>query len=123
MIDLDNHDNLRSIKIYSIKRTNYIHMKYIPSWLKNKYLLTLIVCSVWMIFFDHNDVFTQLDRKKELREIEQSARYYTNEIEKSKKALTDLQTSPATLEKLAREKYLMKKDNEDIYVVEDSTKN
>lgn len=123
MIDLDNHNNLRYIKTYSIKRTNYIRMKYIPNCLKNKYLLTLIVCSVWMIFFDHNDVFTQLDRKKELREIEQSSRYYTNEIEKSKKALTDLQTSPAALEKLAREKYLMKKDNEDIYVVEDSTKN
>lgn len=98
-------------------------MKYIPSWLKNKYLLTFIAFAVWMIFFDRNDVFTQLDRKKELKEIEQSTRYYITEIANSKKALNDLKTSAAALEKLAREKYFMKKDNEDIYIIEDSITN
>lgn len=98
-------------------------MKHIPTWLKNKYLLTFIAFAIWMIFFDRNDIFTQLDRKKELKEIEQSTRYYTTEIENSKKALNDLKTSAAALEKLAREKYFMKKDNEDVYIIEDSAKN
>lgn len=97
-------------------------MKYIPTWLKNKYLLTFVAFVVWMLFFDRNDIFTQFDRRKELKEIEQSTRYYKNEIENSKKALNDLQTRPAALEKLAREKYFMKRANEDVYIIEDSTK-
>ncbi len=98
-------------------------MKFIPTWLKNKYLLTFIAFTVWMLFFDRNDIFTQLDRRKELKEIEQSTRYYKTEIETNKKALADLKINPTALEKLAREKYFMKRDNEDIYIIEDSTKN
>ncbi len=98
-------------------------MKFIPTWLKNKYLLTLMGFALWMLFFDRNDIFTQLDRRKELKEIEQSTLYYTTEIKKNKQALIDLKNNPTALEKLAREKYFMKRDNEDIYIIEDNIKN
>jgi cell division protein FtsB len=90
----------------------------IPSWLKNKYVLTLIAFVIWMIFFDAKDILTQRERSQELRELQQSKAYYTEEIAKEKKALEELKSNPAAIEKYAREKYLMKRDNEDLFIVQ-----
>lgn len=69
---------------------------------------------------------TQLDRRKELRELQQSKRYYTAQIASERKELQAIETNPAAVEKIAREKYFMKKDNEEIFLVSenpDNTKN
>src|SRR5690349_5726780 len=95
---------------------------YIPSFIKNKFLLTTIAFLVWMVFFDRNDVFTQAERKKELRGLQESKKYYTQEIAEQRKISEELKSDPATIEKYAREKYLMKRDNEDIFIIEDAEK-
>ena len=76
---------------------------------------------VWMLFIDQRDFFQQRERKAELEKLELKKCYYQTEIDKARKTLTDLQTNPAALEKFARERYLMKKDGEDIFTFEDST--
>lgn len=95
-------------------------MKNIPSILYNRYFLTLGFFVVWMLFFDQKDVFTQLERKKELNKLRQSKAFYEAEIQKTAKELTDLQRNTQALEKFAREKFYMKKDGEDVFIVEDS---
>jgi cell division protein DivIC len=95
-------------------------MKKVASIITNKYLLATGFFVVWMLFFDQRDYFQQRDRMDELKKLEAKKQYYVQEIEKTKKELTDLQNNPAALEKFAREHYLMKKDGEDIYIIEDS---
>ncbi|ULQ56156.1 septum formation initiator family protein [Flavihumibacter rivuli] len=93
-------------------------MKKLPSFLKNKYLLTLAGFCIWMVFFDDRDVITTHFRyKKELRQLEESKEYYQGQLTATRAELDKLQTDPALLEKYAREKYRMKRDNEDLFVV------
>ena len=75
---------------------------------------------VWMLFFDQRDYFQQRERQAELNKLEAKKRYYVEEIEKTRKQLQDLQNNPAALEKFARERYLMKREGEDIFIIEDS---
>ncbi len=92
----------------------------IPSWLRNKYMVTLAAFVLWMLFFDARDVVTQRERTRELEQLQESKAFFTSEIEKEKKALQELKSNPAAIEKLAREKYLMKKDNEDLFIIRDN---
>ncbi|HEU4902966.1 MAG TPA: septum formation initiator family protein [Flavisolibacter sp.] len=91
---------------------------HIPPVLRNKYLLTVSVFVVWMIFFDKNDLFTQLERNRNLKEIEKSKDYYAQKIAESKKFSQDIQSNAAAIEKFAREKYLMKRENEDLFLIQ-----
>lgn len=75
-----------------------------------------------MIFFDRNDFFTQYNRKQELKALEKSRQYYTDQITKERKSLEELQSNPAAIEKYAREQYGMKRDNEDVFVVIEAPK-
>ena len=86
----------------------------------NKYLVASVFFIVWMLFFDQRDYFQQRERKAELNKLEAKKRYYVEEIEKTRKQLQDLQNNPAALEKFARERYLMKRNGEDIFIIEDS---
>ncbi len=95
-------------------------MKKITTILTNKYLLAGIFFIVWMFFFDQRDYFQQKERMAELEKLEAKKKYYQEQIEKAKQELTDLQNDPAALEKFARERYLMKRDGEDVYIIEDS---
>jgi cell division protein FtsB len=95
-------------------------LKKFLSIITNKYLIAFSFFVVWMLFFDQRDYFQQRDRQAELKKLEVKKQYYVQEIEKAQKELTDLQNNPAALEKFAREHYLMKKDGEDIYIIEDS---
>jgi cell division protein DivIC len=70
-----------------------------------------------MMFFDRNDIPLQIRRIRELNNLEQSEKNMSLRISNTQKELDLLKTNPETLEKYAREKYLMKKDNEDLYIV------
>ena len=87
--------------------------------LKNKYALSLLTFTIWISFFDRNDLVTQLERRKELKQLEASQAYYEQEIAGIKKELADLQNDPAILEKFAREKFYLKRSDEDIFIVEE----
>jgi hypothetical protein len=84
--------------------------------LRNKYFLTSLGIVTWLLFFDKNDVFTQWDLIKKCRKLEKERSYYLSEIEMNKYLLGELRTNQKSLETFAREKYLMKKDNEDVFV-------
>lgn len=88
------------------------------SILRNKYLVATIAFLVWMLFFDRNDFFEQRSRRQYLYKLEESREYFTNEIIKERKFSQELKNDPAVIEKVAREKYLMKRDNEDLFIIE-----
>lgn len=92
-------------------------LERLPSWLKNKYLLTTAGFVVWLLFFDDRDLITNIRHQQELKALEQSRDHYVSEINTIQKELDQLKNDPAILEKYAREKYRMKKDNEDLFVV------
>ena len=90
----------------------------IPSWLKNKYVLTTLFFAVWVLFIDDRDfITTHFRHVKELHKLEARKLYFEDQILTVRKELDQLKSNPATLEKYAREKYLMKRDNEDLFVV------
>ena len=93
-------------------------MKKITSILLNKYVIAICFFIAWMLFFDQRDFFYVREQKQKLKELEIKKKYYQQEIEKAKKDLTDLQNNPAALEKFAREHYMMKKDGEDVFIIE-----
>jgi cell division protein DivIC len=85
---------------------------------RNKYLLTITAFVIWMLFFDRNDLFTQLQWRRELAEMKQNKEYFAQKITEDRKFSNDLRFNASAIEKYAREKYLMKKDNEDLFIVE-----
>lgn len=93
---------------------------HIPSFLKNKYILAVLLFAVWMVFFDDRDIITTHFRyKKELNNLEESKEYYQHQIAETRKELEQLKNNPQTLERYAREKYRMKRAEEDLYIIED----
>ena len=78
-----------------------------------------MVFVVWVAFFDQNNFFTLYDFIKELNSLEKDKAYFIEELKQTRQELNDLTTNPVTLEKFAREKYFMKKDNEEIFVFEE----
>jgi cell division protein FtsB len=90
----------------------------IPAWLKNKYILTSLVFVVWILFFDDQDIYTTyFKHRAELHKLEESRNYYLDQIKLTRSELELLKSDRSTLEKFAREKYWMKKDNEDLFIL------
>ncbi len=92
-------------------------MKRLIDLLKNKYFLLTLAFVAWMLFFDKNDLFSQYDYRQQLSKLKQERDFYQKETAEVSKELDELTSNRAKLEKFAREKYLMKKDNEDIFVI------
>ena len=90
---------------------------------RNKYVIVSTFFLIWMLFFDRNDLLTQYQYWIQMKKLEQEKEFYTKEIAKTHKDLDELNTNPNMLEKFAREKYLMKKPNEDIFVIIKETSN
>ncbi|MBK9399946.1 MAG: septum formation initiator family protein [Bacteroidetes bacterium] len=97
----------------------FAFVKSIPAWAKNKYVLTIIAFIVWISFFDRNDLYSQYSYRKQLEKLEVDKQYYLAEIEKNKIDMKELMSDPEHLEKYAREHYLMKRDNEEIFLIEE----
>lgn len=85
----------------------------------NKFVLTGILFVVWMSFFDQNNWSAQEERNRELRETERHISYLNEQIERMEKEYRELTRNPRRLEQYARERYKMKRDNEDLYIFED----
>ncbi|MDG1039948.1 MAG: septum formation initiator family protein [Polaribacter sp.] len=86
----------------------------------NKYVIILITFCIWMVFFDENSYLVHKEFNKELDELETAIDFYKKKIREDKKTIKDLEDS-LKIERFAREKYLMKKENEDIYIIEFDT--
>ncbi len=89
----------------------------IPVFLKNKYMITLIIFGVWVGFFDQNDLWDKAKLSTRIKQLEKQKKHYEIEIEQNQRKLKEIEESPESLEKFAREQYLMKKKNEDIFVI------
>lgn len=85
--------------------------------LKNKYLIATVAFLTWMLFFDRNDFISQYEYQTQLNSLEEEKAFYLKEIEQVKNELEGLTFDQDKLEKLAREKYLMKKQDEDVFVI------
>jgi len=92
-------------------------MKRLINLIKNKFFLITLAFLVWMIFFDKNDLFSQYQYHQQLSKLKQERDFYKKETAKVAKDLDELTSNPQKLEKFAREKYLMKKANEDVFVI------
>ncbi len=84
---------------------------------KNKFFWVTAAFLVWMLFFDKNDLLSQYQSSQQLNKLKEEKAFYTNETAKVNKDLDELTSNPEQLERFAREKYLMKKENEDVYVI------
>lgn len=96
-------------------------------WFKiisSTYLLILLLFAVWMLFFDTNSYFIHKELNDEIKALEQTKEFYKEETAKDKVFIEKMKDS-GEIEKYAREKYYLKKENEDIYIIEheDSLKN
>jgi cell division protein FtsB len=87
--------------------------------LSNRYLLAAGSLLLWLTFFDRNDFLTTSSYRKKLNDLKAEKDYYSREIINNKTYLEGLETSQENLERFAREKYLMKKENEEIFVIID----
>lgn len=74
---------------------------------------------VWMVFFDVNDVFTQIKMYRELARLADEKRYYVQKLSEVETERMEVMGNKKLIEKFAREKYLMKKPNEEIFVIVD----
>jgi len=94
--------------------------KPIIKFTTNKYVITLTIFIVWMFFFDGNSFLNHLEFNKEINKLENEKEYHNSEIKKDKELIKKLEDKEQ-LEKFAREEYKMKKENEEIYLIEYDT--
>jgi cell division protein FtsB len=85
----------------------------------NKYVFVFSVFAVIIVFFDPHNVISRVDTGLKINQLEKDKLYYQKEINENKQKINDLQSSDENLEKFAREQYLMKKDNEDIFIIKE----
>lgn len=105
-------------KFSKIKNKKWIQI------ISNKYLLIVLIFIVWMLFFDTNSYLIHQELNDDIKKLENIKAVYKDEIDEDKLFIEKMKDSNE-LEKFAREKYYLKKENEDIYIIEhqDSIKN
>lgn len=86
----------------------------------NKYVIVLVIFIIWMFFFDENSFLNHLEFNKEIKKLNTEKEYYQKEIKQDKELIKKLDDKEE-LEKFAREEYHMKKENEEIYLIEYDT--
>lgn len=87
-------------------------------FLWNPYLLVGVVFVIWMLFFDQNSYLMHKSLGEDLEELETDKAFYQEKIDKESTRLQEIESNPEEYEKMAREKFYMKRENEDIYVIE-----
>ncbi|MDE7074144.1 MAG: septum formation initiator family protein [Odoribacter sp.] len=85
----------------------------------NKYTVTLVIFLIWLAFFDRNDWMEKMQLKHKINTLQKEQAYYQKKIEEDTRKKEELLSSKDNLEKFAREQYLMKNRNEDIFVIVD----
>ena len=101
-----------------MKRIKNLYQK-LPAPFRNKYLITFVVFLVWIFFIDTFDIITQIRMNNEFKQLKEQQEFYKAEIEKDSIKVYNLNNNPEEQERFARERFLMKKDNEDVFIVRD----
>ncbi len=89
----------------------------IPSFFRNKYVLTIVLFLIWILLLDSNNLISRYREMRELKKLRNQKEYYINKIEEESRKLRELKTGNDNLEKFAREEYRMKKPDEDLYII------
>lgn len=92
-------------------------VKILLPYLKSKYVITFMVFFVWMLFFDRNDLITQMSQRNKLNQMKEDKEYFIEEIDRNQAIMDELENNPEARERFAREEYFMKKADEDIFIV------
>lgn len=83
----------------------------------NRYFIFSIAFIVWMFFFDQNSFFVHRELDKQIDNLERDEEYYLQNLQQETEKLNQLTENPAEIERIAREKHFLKKENEDIFIV------
>ncbi len=89
----------------------------LPPYLRNRFALAAFGLIIWILFLDRNDAWTTFQNRRELSRMRDQQEWYHAEISRTREQLHELSSDKQLLEKFARERYLMKRDNEDIFVL------
>ncbi|WP_343669746.1 septum formation initiator family protein [Chitinophaga sp.] len=84
--------------------------------MRNKYFVSAAAFVIWLAFIDSKNFISQYELTSEVNKLEEQKSFFMQEIVKTRKEQEELLSSPDKLEKFAREKYLMKKDDEDLFI-------
>jgi len=94
-------------------------LKKLPPALRNFYIVTGLCFFIWMLFLDPNDLISRFKMSNKIRSLENEKEFYQEKIAEVEKDRKELMTNKELLEKFAREKYLMKKETEDIFIIQE----
>jgi len=89
----------------------------LPAFTRNFYISVLSVFAIWMLLFDANDLVSQFKLWQQVKGLEDEKKFYLQATEKVRQERKEVMGSPQLLEKFARERYLMKKNTEDVFVI------
>ena len=92
---------------------------HIPKFLKNKYVIAFLVFIIWTAFLDRNNITNTLRNKNRLHKLMQDKQYYLKDIRETRQLLDELNNNPRSFEKFVRENFYMKRDNEQVIVIEE----
>ena len=93
------------------------NFKVLLRLIRNKFVFTTLIVIVWMIFFDQNSIIDRVSLTRGIRNLKQEKEHLISEINKNKEKINELQSGSENVEKFAREEYLMKKTDEDLYII------
>ncbi|MEO8067137.1 MAG: septum formation initiator family protein [Flavobacteriales bacterium] len=92
-------------------------VRFVPRWLRNRYGASAFVLLLWVAFFDKSDALTTYKNRRALHHLENEKEHYVAEIALTQQRIQELKGDPTLMEKFAREKYYMKRKNEDVFVL------
>lgn len=85
----------------------------------NKYLIVGVFFLVWMIFFDQNSYYIHKELDNEIKELNRDKNYYQEKLVKETIQINRMKRDSNEIERIAREKHYLKKENEDVFIVEE----
>jgi cell division protein DivIC len=91
--------------------------KVVLPWVRNKYVLTILIFVLWMLLFDGSSWLDVIAQSRRNSKMEREREYYIDRIEHDRNRMKELRTNNENLEKYAREQYLMKKPDEEIFII------
>ena len=89
----------------------------LPKPLRNKYLILLLLFIFWIVFLDDYNLINQNEMKNNVDDLKEQKEFYISEIKSDSTELSKLKNDSEEQERFAREKFLMKKDNEDVFII------
>lgn len=85
----------------------------------NRYFILTLAFVIWMFFFDQNSFFVHRELDKQIRLLENDETYFQQNLNKETEKLDQLNNNPAEIERIAREQHFLKKDDEDIFIIQE----